>query len=77
MIRFLVTDSHNAVGRRSPMRFLPLVLLVAALASLAACGSTAASIPTAPAATNTPTFANVAPGTVLFQSEIGRASVRE
>src|SRR5262245_32745822 len=73
MIRFLLTDSHNDAERHSPVRFLSLalflILLVAALASLAACGSTAAAIPTAPAATNTPAFDNVAPGTVLFQSD--------
>ena len=69
MIRFLLTDSHNDARRCAPVRFLPLVLLLASVASLAACGSTAANIPTAPAATNTPAFANVAPGTVLFQSD--------
>jgi hypothetical protein len=75
MIRFLLTDSHtdsphaDARMRLRFARFSLLSLLLAALASLAACGSTAASVPTAPVATNTPSFANVAPGTVLFQSD--------
>src|SRR5262245_10823589 len=73
MIRFLLTDSrtgspHTHV-RLASARFTLLSLVLAALASLAACGSAAANTPTAPAATNTPSFATVAPGTVLFQSD--------
>jgi hypothetical protein len=75
MIRFLLTDSctdsphEHAHVRLTCARFSLLSLALAALASLAACGSTATNTSTRPAATNTPSFANVAPGTVLFQSD--------
>jgi hypothetical protein len=51
------------------VRFLPLVFLVAALSSLAACGSTAAGVPTATSAPSGPTATTVPAGTILFQSD--------
>src|SRR5215831_1120763 len=75
MIRFLLSDSRtdspheHAHVRLTCARFSLLSLALVALASLAACGSTATNTSTRPAATNTPSFANVAPGTVLYQSD--------
>jgi hypothetical protein len=69
MIRSLLIDSHKDAWRRSLVRFLPLVLLIAALASLAACGSTVANVPTATSAPTGPTATSVPAGTVLFQSD--------
>ena len=69
MIRSLLTDSHKDAWSRSLVRFLPLVLLIAALASLAACGATAVSVPTATGAPTGPTATPVPAGTVLFQSD--------
>ena len=77
MIRSLLTTSHidtYADKRRGDIpRFMPLSLLIAtligSLASLAACGSTAANTPTQTSAPSRPTATAVSAGTILFTSD--------